>query len=147
MAVVKIRTVFFDMVKIVWLMVNFWQFFLMKNTNFDFKVIPMYQYSIFSKSDVYFIRFIHYKQVFFYRKITAVVLPAAEHLNFRGSIQPSLYIGANLKKKLQNNFCVYLKICTIIPLVTFYKNVFFFRKIFTIFLPKSHLTVSSAAVF
>ena len=40
----------------------------MKNTNFDFKVIPMYQYSIFSKSDVYFIRFIHYKQVFFYSK-------------------------------------------------------------------------------
>ena len=57
-------------------------FFFVKNTNFDFKCTQIYQYSIFLSSDTYFSRLFHYKQenIFITGRITAIVLPAAEHL-------------------------------------------------------------------
>ena len=80
-------------------MVSFWPFFFVKNTNFDFKLTQIHQYSIFVKSDTYFIKFLHYKQDYFSTaRISAGVLPAAEHLKFRG-FQPSSYIAAILKNK------------------------------------------------
>ena len=41
---------------------QFLAFFFVENMDFDFKLTQIYQYSIFFKSDTYFIRFIHYKQ-------------------------------------------------------------------------------------
>ena len=54
---------------------SFWPFFVVTNTNFDFKLTQFYQYSIFLESDTYYIRFIHCKQekkFFFPARITAV---------------------------------------------------------------------------
>ena len=61
---------------------RFTSFFFVKNTNFDFKCTQIYQYSIFLSSDTYFSRLFHYKHenIFITGRITAIVLPAAEHL-------------------------------------------------------------------
>ena len=49
-------------------MASFWEFFFVKNPNFNFKLIQFYRYSIFLKSNTYFIRFIYYRQDFSYSK-------------------------------------------------------------------------------
>ena len=83
---------------------QFLTIFFVKNTNVDFKLTQIYQYSTCQKSSTFFIWFIHYKQDFFFTaRSTAVVLPATEHLKFRGSSAVNVD-SRPFEKKLQKNF-------------------------------------------
>ena len=56
--------------------------------------------------------FIMNKDFFFMARITAVALPAAERLKFRGSSAVIVY-SRHLKKKLEDFFFIHFNICTI----------------------------------
>ena len=87
-------------------------FFCVKNTNFDFKFTQFYQYSILKILIRILLDLFIINKISFTARITAIVLLAAEHIKFRGSlavIECSVYFE---KMNYKKNF-IHFKICAI----------------------------------